>query len=574
MKHAYIMLLSDGRTGYDESLDERLRAMGMACRLESAVARVYVSPDTPIIRLHAHAMIIGQVFTSDGLQLTSAPATLNGPPKSAHEHLLTKMWGQYLAIHASAVQVTLLRDPSGAVPCVYSIVGGCGFVSSDVSLAVELGIYKREIDWQTIAHILEFPYFKASRTGLANISELLPGIELCIRAQTASTHLAWSPWHFTERPARHTDTTEAAYEVRQAVTMAVKALAKLQHSFVVELSGGLDSSIVSTCLREFADNATFCTLVMTVAGTDERPYARLMTDMLGKPLSSIDIDFEEIGFEYSEPLSSTRPAIGILQHVVNEAWEAAGDRHKVDSFFSGGGGDSIFCYLSTAAPAADAFLERGVAKGIAAVQDLSSLHQCTIWQAAMLTYKKIRQRRPSTWKRDTTLLCESSLSGLPGDHPWMDAPPQALPGDREKIRQLISTQLFRPATPRGAGRVIHFPLLSQPVMEACLKVPSWMWISHGRNRAVARDAFADQLPTGIVERRSKGSYTGVLAGIYARHRHAMQRFLADGELHSHGLLDRSELAQIFNREQAPRDTTFIRILDICATENWVRNQAR
>jgi asparagine synthase (glutamine-hydrolysing) len=573
MKHTYIILLGKRSDGYDENLDGLLRAMGMMCKLASASVRLFASIDAPIVHLQEHALIVGRIFADDGQQITFA-SSINGPADEFHRHLLENSWGEYLAVHLDGEKMSLLRDPSGAVPCLYSIQDGRGFITSDISLAVELGIYRREVDWQTIAHSLEFPYLKTERTALKNVSELLPGVELRIRSKKVSAHTAWSPWHFVEQRTRHSDPSEAAKDVKTAVNMAVRALAASQRRFIVELSGGLDSSIVSACLSEISQQATFCTLVMTVAGTDERPYARMVTDMLEKPLSSVEIGFDEIHFEYQVPLSSTLPAIGILQHTVNEAWEAAGTRYGVDSFFSGGGGDSIFCYLNTAAPAADAFLERGIGAGITALQDLSSLHQCTIWKATKLTYRKIRQRRPTSWKRDTALLNQAALSGVPCHHPWMDAPIGSLPGDREKIRQLISTQLFRPATPRGAGRAIHFPLLSQPVMEACLRVPTWMWISKGRNRAIARDAFANHLPAGILNRRSKGSYTGVLAGVYTHHRQAMHRFLAEGTLHSNGLLDRAALAQIFGREQAPRETTFIRILDLCAAENWVRHQIR
>jgi asparagine synthase (glutamine-hydrolysing) len=154
----------------------------------------------------------------------------------------------------------------------------------------------------------------------------------------------------------------------------------------------------------------------------------------------------------------------------------------------------------------------------------------------------------------------------------MDAPPDALPGDREKILDLIGNQLFRDAAPRGMGRSMHFPLLSQPVMEACLKVPTWMWIANGRNRAIARQAFADQLPRGILDRRSKGSYTSYMAAIYMRNKQKMREFLEEGQLHDHGLLDHSALVNFFARDLAPRDLSFLRIFDLCAAENWARQQ--
>jgi asparagine synthase (glutamine-hydrolysing) len=300
----------------------------------------------------------------------------------------------------------------------------------------------------------------------------------------------------------------------------------------------------------------------------------LVADSLGQQLLPLQVRFDDIRFDYGVPSSSIAPSIGLLQNTINQVWEAAGARYGASSFFSGGGGDSVFCYLKTTAPAVDAFIERGSKAGIAAIRDLSLLHQCTIWKAARLTFKKLFRKPSLDWSRDITLLNPECLALTPDRHSWMDAPAGALPGDREKIHDLIGTQLFRDMTPRGAGRAMHFPLLTQPVMEACLRVPSWMWIRDGRNRAVARDAFADLLPPGIIDRRSKGSYMSYMTAIYARDKWAMREFLGEGRLCANNLLDRPSLREFFKRELAPRDLSFLRIFDLCAAENWVRHQAQ
>jgi asparagine synthase (glutamine-hydrolysing) len=388
-----------------------------------------------------------------------------------------------------------------------------------------------------------------------------------------SVRSAWSPWRFVGKGIRHTDPRMAAEDVRAAVCSAVRALSMGNDRFVVELSGGLDSSIVATCLRQALERTIFCTLVMPVAGTDERPYARLVTEALGRKLFSVDVGFDNIRLEFPVPRSSVLPAIGMLQRVFNEAWDAAGNRYGVEGFFSGAGGDTVFCYLKTAAPAADALRERGIRAGLVAIGDLATLHRCTVFKAGRLTLRKVLRRLRTTWKEDRTLLNPACATTPLEHHPWMDAPPGALPGDCEKIHDLIGNQLFRDAGPRSQGRSIHFPLLSQPVMEACLKVPTWMWIAGGQNRAIARQAFAGQLPRGILDRHSKGSYTGHMAGVYIRNKLKIREFLEDGLLCAHDLLDRPALANFFAKDLASRDLSFLRIFDLCAAENWIRQQA-
>lgn len=577
MNCRYIILLGrrlNRNTDRALQLERSLRAERMTCKFESASTRMFASADVPTLAMPGHGLLIGRVFTKEG-QPISQRLDIDG---SAHELiscLLQGTWGGYLAIvvdREDISAITLLRDPSGAVPCLYSLTDGEGFITSDIGLAVDLGLYRREVNWQAIAHGLTFPYLKTVRTALQHVRELLPGSMLVCRGRDVSVHPAWSPWRFVERGVRHTDPRTAAEEIRIAVSSAVRALSVGNDRFLVELSGGLDSSIVATCLSHALQRATFCTLVMPVAGTDERPYARLVTEVLGQKLFSVEVGFDNVHLEFPVPRSSALPAIGMLQRVINEAWEAAGNRYGVGGFFSGAGGDTVFCYLKTAAPAADAFREHGVRAGIAAVGSLAILHRCTVFKAGRLTIRKVLRQPRTTWKEDRSLLNQACAATVLEHHPWMDAPPGVLPGDREKIHDLIRNQLFRDAGPRSLGRAMHFPLLSQPVIEACLRVPTWMWIADGQNRAVARHAFADQLPRGVLDRHSKGSYTGHMAGVYTRNKLKIREFLEDGQLRAHDLLDRTALANFFAKDLAPRDLSFLRIFDLCTAENWTRQQ--
>jgi len=577
MKGRYVILVG-GRlnrsANYTPQLDRLLRAEGMICKLESTSGRVFVSVGDPTLAIPGHGLLIGQIFTKDG-QSISQPLDIDGSTRELTDRLLHDTWGDYLAVlvdRGDSSAITLLRDPSGAVPCVYSLADGEGFITSDIGLAVDLGLYRKEVNWQAVSHCLNFPYLKTARTALKHVSELLPGCMLTCRGKDVSASPAWSPWRFVEKGVRHKDPRVAAEDVRAAVSNVVNSLSMGGDRFVVELSGGLDSSIVAACLRNASLRATFCTLVMPMAGTDERPYARLVTDALGQELFAVEVGFDNVHVEFPVPRSSVIPVLGIPQNAINEAWKAAGNLYDVDAFFSGAGGDTVFCYLKTAAPATDAFRERGVMAGIAAIEDLAALHRCTVFKAGRLALKKMLHRPRTAWKEDRTLLNPSCTATTSEHHPWLDPPPDALPGDREKIHDLIGNQLFRDAAPRGVGRSMHFPLLSQPVMEACLKVPTWMWIADGRNRAIARQAFADLLPRGILDRRSKGSYTGHMAAIYVRNKPKMREFLEEGQLRAHDLLDRSAVANFFANDLAPQDLSFLRILDLCAAENWARQQ--
>lgn len=328
MNRRYIILLGgkfDGNANHIR-LDFSLRTAGMICKFESPSAKVFVSADTPLTLAPGHGLLIGQIFTKEG-QPISQRLDIDGSARELTRHLLQNTWGDYLAVLVDkddSSTITLLRDPSGAMPCVYSLVDGEGFITSDIGLAVELGLYRRAVNWQAIAHSLNFPFLRTAHTALSYVNELLPGCTLTRRGRGASTDSAWSPWRFVEKGVRHEDPHEAAEDVRAAVSSVVRTLSTVDDRFVIELSGGLDSSVVATCLHDALPRAVFCTLVMPVSGTDERPYARMVTDALGQELIPVDVGFDNVRFDFPVLRSSVVPAIGILQNAVNEAWEAAG----------------------------------------------------------------------------------------------------------------------------------------------------------------------------------------------------------------------------------------------------------
>lgn len=550
------------------------KAHGIDCRLSQGNLQVFVAPGTPTLSIPDHGILIGRLFTRQG-QPVVGDLVWDRTNVSLQRHLLENFWGEYVFIESgrgNAVALTFLRDPSGGMPCFYSVETGAGFVTSSVSLATELGLYSREVDWDFVLHSLAYTYLKSERTGLRGLRELLPGCALEINGSRSSTRTVWSPWIFAAPDRRHTDLAEATKNVRDAISLAVRSWAGVDRSVLLELSGGLDSSIVAACLRGAGAETTCCTMVAPVPGTDERQYARQVAAHLQFELLSAEIDIENAAFDFPPPPDSASPGMGILHHPVDSAISKVANNLGAYSLFSGAGGDSIFSYLPGATPAADALRERGFFTGIRAILDLSSLHQCTPIRAGRLTLKKLIHGAKPCWRPNHALLREQE-HGVPFDaHPWFDPPEDAFPGDRERISDLVGTQSYRDGIARSARWPMRYPLLSQPVMEACLSVPTWMWISGGQNRSIARAAFANALPASILNRRSKGSYTRYYAAIYERKRDDMLCFLMDGLLASRGLLKVDELRRELDSAHRPENPLNTRIFDLCMVENWARHQ--
>lgn len=573
MCYRYIALTND----FGSQVAGMLRELCMEPRGGIRRLVLFAPKETPVLPLPSGGFVLGDLYRRDGSPVMDLSIPRHLPTQRAlRQHLLNHYWGEYLLVQPADEDndgITLMRDPSGGIACAYSPKQG--FITSDLSVPSHLGLHHDRVDWEFVSHCLAYPYTKISRTGIAGISELIPGCMLSINGQAAATTVAWSPWAFVAPAERQSDPVASAQTIREATTSVVHAMAKTDRALLLQLSGGLDSSIVGAGLADASARITCCTLTTPLPGADERRYAGQVAEQIGVELLQQPLDFENGGIEFPLPPHSLRPAVWALGHAVARAMTNMATPQEANSLFSGAGGDTVFCYLRSAAPAADAFRERGLAAGWRAIINLSKLHGCTVAKAARLTLRKLYLPPKPPYKPDYTLLARADPPSSLELHPWYNAPSNALPGDRERIFDLAATQLFSDSTLQiGPGhRRIRMPLLSQPVMEACLRVPSWMWISGGKNRAVARAAFAGQLPQDVLNRRSKGTFMNYNFALYRKNKEAIRRFLLDGRLQSHGLLDSHKLSTFLDGQQPARDQSFMRLFTLCMIENWARNHA-
>jgi asparagine synthase (glutamine-hydrolysing) len=114
-------------------------------------------------------------------------------------------------------------------------------------------------------------------------------------------------------------------------------------------------------------------------------------------------------------------------------------------------------------------------------------------------------------------------------------------------------------------------LMSQPLMELCLRIPSYVWITGGRDRAIARRAFADVLPPAIVRRQQKGAIDQYNLRIFDANEAYVRDLLLDGLLVKEGLLDRARLERYLTRGASRTGFEYNDVLrhHLC-TETWLR----
>jgi asparagine synthase (glutamine-hydrolysing) len=204
--------------------------------------------------------------------------------------------------------------------------------------------------------------------------------------------------------------------------------------------------------------------------------------------------------------------------------------------------------------------------------DLAELGETSIWHIATRVARRMRRPTPPLWRAQAGFLDARAIAHLPSSHghPWADVPPRQLPGKVAHVAALVRAQNHVEGHGRQRMAPMIYPLLSQPLMEACLAIPSWLWCSGGRNRAVARAAYADRLPESVIARQSKGTFDSFSARLFAANRANIRSLLLDGILGQHLPLDRGAIEAAV-ATPLPDGEAIVRLWSLVDAETWARS---
>ncbi|WP_066793585.1 asparagine synthase-related protein [Sphingomonas soli] len=551
--------------------------LGLAVIVDNRALTYLASPDLPVALLPDDAgVLIGHAFARSGRCAAPAPETLIHYAATAKAgEIVNAIWGGYLLIRTGAGPATVLRDPSGAVSCYHAPLTSGRAIASDAALLAASGLIAPVIAWEQVASTALHVDARSASTALSPIEELLPGTELCLDRRLVRPVLHWKPsTHLV--PLTH-DFGEAAALVREAALASIGAWGARFARPLLQLSGGLDSSIVAAGLGRASIPAQCMTFRGRGSDLDEVRYAKVVADHFGFPLHPLAPDPSDIDLSRSAAAALPRPHARSFAQVLDRLSLTLAREIHADAFFSGAGGDDVFCYQGSVLPAIDRLALEGWRGFDATLRDLSTLREVAYWDALRKAAKRYLYPRPTrAWFRQTAFLTDQCARDTPdpAEHAWNADCRDALPGKRAHVAGLVRIHNFLEAHEYQAHAPLVCPLLAQPLVEACLGVPSWLWCAGGRNRAVARAAFTDILPETILARRAKGSFDGFAARLVEDRRGALRELLCDGLLAEHRIVDRAAVATRLDAAAPVPGDDANRLLDLADIEAWARSWHR
>jgi len=511
-------------------------------------------------------VLIGDAFFRERSAGEALPPPDNeGQFKAYCERLVADRWGAYLAVAPGiAGRLQVFRDPVGMSDCVTWRTAGIRFVASDpvpwLYLSNPSGL---AIDWHLAARILAHSSAVFETSLLTGIDTVPPGTLVEFEGRERQTTRLWQPRQFCMRKHGHQGD---AKHLRVTITQCVDAWIERYPNSMIELSGGFDSAVVAAAGKGRHPELGINFFTADLSG-DERRYARAVASHVGIPLHEMFMPVAKLGEDDLEGMPvGLRPGLGSTTLFHDRRLTEVAARIGTEALLTGQGGDAIFFQHPTPMIAAERQFPRFDARAHAR---LAQWCGTSIWTTVRHAFGPRVEREPSR--------ADEAMYQLPLAVPASEAPLDwagdlsgLTPAKRLQVEAIAGDRAaFGPSWRSQAMTVVH-PLLSQPLIEHVLAIDVFRLTEGKRDRALARRAIARLLPDVVTQRAGKGALTHFFGRSLAASTPFLQAYLLEGELAVHGVLDRTRLEPMLDRDFLMQFDCYGAILSALIMERWAR----
>ena len=569
----------------------RIATPDLGCVLDQAGIQVYcaglASGSTSLYTLPLHAgVLLGVLFEyrpsdasvcrKERFSASEAQALL----QSRGVSLTEEYWGRYVAFLTDANSGTarVIRSPTGEIACLHVQQAQVHVFFSSISDVTTLRL-RFSVDWEYMAAYLSTTMLEGNRTGLKEVTRLLHGECISLYQGSVQRRYYWHPAKFATE--RLESKTEAAQQLRETTKCCVHSWASCYPGILQMLSGGLDSSIVLGCLADAPTRPNITCLNYRNSRdpcTDERTYARVAAARAGCML--IEREWEtHYSLEAITRLPRREsPYNSVFEVGLARAQSDIARRHGATACFAGTGGDQIFYQNGARFSCTDYIQLHGLSSAAFKIAlDAARMEGVAVWP---LLWKAMHDAR--SHRRENLLSNDTGPGGLVrGDlkramqeqytfvHPSLSDSSQLPLGKYWQIAGMCASwRTSSRADPQPGDPESLSPLMSQPLIELCLRIPTYVLTHEGIDRALARRAFRDDVPGEILRRCSKAVVFDYAKGLVAANREFARGLLCEGVLIKEGVLDKHKTAEAIAASGPSASIHAIEILSCLSAEAW------
>ncbi|PPU74312.1 asparagine synthase [Xanthomonas cucurbitae] len=538
-----------------------------ACVLREDGAAIYCQTDDPgffeCVRT-GQMVILGKIFPktfADG----AVPAKASFDAQEAQAvcstqggRLVQHYWGRYVAFcHDPAARSwCVVRDPTAELACFITVVGSVTIVFSSMEDCLKLRVGHFSLRWSYLEYSLLFPFRETYQTGFEEVDALEGGEGIAIRdGQPAGRQCHWDVVkHAVEHPI--TDLDHAVRLARTTLLGCIGALAS-QHAWVqLQLSGGLDSSIILAGLLHAPSRPQVQCVhhYDSGIGADERAFARMAVEgaCASSGRSCEYIEYARAPHCALEQLMhfpvTARPAhcSGYLLHR-RTGLGSTPEQELVQ--FTGVGGDAVFLRFKGNAPAIDYAWQHGIDRhflrvALETAQAGDSLYG-VVKDALRHGILKKPARINDNWGNPCEWVRVDAAAQRASQPAWLrHAIAQGHRVSPYKLahigRMVFPVSVLDPFEGAGHWHGVS-PISAQPVVELFARIPLHLLMADAEDRTIARRAFEGLLPQALLSRKVKCYLDDHSVAVTRHHRDFIRGLLVGGRLAERGLID-SQLA--------------------------------
>jgi asparagine synthase (glutamine-hydrolysing) len=455
-----------------------------------------------------------------------------------------------------------------------------------------LSLVRCEINWDAIRGQATGGDYATRGTALRGIESVLPGECAVLRDKAASRDSYWS-LRTLVRSDTFQNINDAAVHLSSKVRLSVSSWASLHERLLMTLSGGLDSSIVLSCLSRAPSKPVVTSVnFFDLAAADERTYARSMAQRAGSELVEQEFDRSP---DLKMFLGCARTASPVLHFTAIDMEPTCirlAQERGATGIVYGELGDDILGHCIGPEILADSIWRSSYRRPTRrAIADYAQVKRVSIWQALahIRRWRAMRARHPfwSVHVYSKEFFAVTNKEKLVTDellqeyertlhrfiHPWLQDVAEIPPGWLQLICGLITATSTWSQSPFAGGNEAMFlrPLASQPLLEAYARIPAALHIAGGQGGAVARLGFKDALTKEVLSRgAAKGTPEMWLMEVMERNRAFLKEFLLDGVLVGHRILDERKVETAITSGIASSKIAVAELITQLYIEAWVR----
>jgi asparagine synthase (glutamine-hydrolysing) len=483
--------------------------------------------------------------------------------KSKGRLLISDYWGDYVALlfddHTPRT-VRIIKDPTGDLPCFFTTWQGVFVAFSLLEDCINLDLVRFSVNWDYVAYRVGGGYHDSEHDSLNEVSQVHRGECLQIDIDSANRltrTLYWIPGPFTDSADAIEDWRVAATNLRATVRAVTHTLASCHSGILLRLSGGLDSSIIASCLADAPTRPIVTAFTSFVPGgnSGELRWAHLaaqraaIADHIERPIEKAGIRLD--GILRTRPFVSAVSLLAYLQSHLIDCRAARSRGHS--AVFTGDGGDSTFGSEALSWTVDDYLRCRGLSLGVLPLAaNVALCRDRLLWTVLAGALRRWCFGTRMRDFRDTlvgaaTLVSketrEAAFKAQSYPHPWFSQLDHVPWSTIWRMGNLLSTpSLYDPfSDPTEVHPLRIAPLYSQPVIELALRIPLYVHFLDGHDRGLARRAFANNIPDEIGRRRWKDRSPGITEEVTLLNRNFIRDTLVGGTLVKAGFLDKGAI---------------------------------